>query len=335
MAMHTYAEMSSATMRSGFPTPPEPAFGAPNLFILNDLLQYVCKCVQPHKSTISKKMNLLYVMVDPGLCTHYSAGKAYPDDDYPFPDDVNEVPDFMACNNDNNHATAKITHTILLKTRNDVINMNTALIDTLLGLIPMSFKLLFEQEWMMDPNTVFCQCFDWFVNKYGRASAKDSETNLTAMAANLHPSMGFEVLTSHLFCGVTFASLSGHPITDEDTVGIFTEEYKTWTNAINFAAFELFWENAVRIAVFTSIPVSQHGYGMAACNPSRMRCPILARIRRDPRIATIQHGQHHGNPRATPNALPSCWQWPAPLRHHQLPTAPTWQTWPWTATWWQ
>jgi hypothetical protein len=41
-----------------------------------------------------------------------------------------------------------------------------------------------------------------------------------AMVANWHPSMGVEVLTLRLFRGVTFASLSGHPITDKDTVDI-------------------------------------------------------------------------------------------------------------------
>ena len=58
------------------------------------------------------------------------------------------------------------------------------------------------------------------------------------MAADWHPSMGFEVLTSRLFRGVTFASLSGHPIADKDTVdigvrvlnrtGLFGKEYKAW-----------------------------------------------------------------------------------------------------------
>jgi hypothetical protein len=52
-------------------------------------------------------MNLLYVAVDPGLYTHYSAGEAYPTNDYPFPANVDEVPDFSACNNDNNCATEK------------------------------------------------------------------------------------------------------------------------------------------------------------------------------------------------------------------------------------
>ena len=176
--------------------------------------------------------------MDPGLYTHYSADEVYPGDDYPSPNDIDEVPDFCARNNNNDCATAKITHTILLKTRNDVVNMNAALIDTLLGLIPTAFKLLYEQEKMMDPNAVFRLCFDWFVTKYGHTSAKDCEANHTEMAADWHPSMGFEVLTSRLFCGVTFASLSGHPITDKDTVdigvrvfnctGLFAKEYKTW-----------------------------------------------------------------------------------------------------------
>ena len=277
MVMHTYAETSSAIIRAEFPTPPEPTVGAPNLLVLNDLLQYICKCAQTHKSTISKKMNnLLYVAVDPGLYTHYSAGEAYPTMDYPFPANVDEVPDFRECNNDNDRATAKMTHAILLKTSNDVINMNAAFIDTLLSL-----KLLYEQERMMDPNAVFRQCFDWFVTKYGRTSAKDRETNRTAMAADWHPSMGFEVLTSRLFRGGTFTSLSGHPITNKDTVdigvhvlnrtGLFAKECKTWilggdnaNKAIDFAAFKSFWENAVQIAAFTAVPASQLGYGMAA-----------------------------------------------------------------------
>jgi hypothetical protein len=283
MSVHSYAKTSSATMRAGFPTLPELRLGTPNLFILNDLLQYISKCAQTHKSTISKKMNQLYVAVDPALYTHYLAGKAYPTNQYPFPHDVDEVPNFTTCNNDNNRAAAKIMHAIALKTQNDVVNMNTALIDTLLSLIPTAFKILYKQEQMMDPKTVFRQCFDWFVVKYRCTLAEDCNTNRTAMAADWHPSMGFEVLTLRLFCGITFASLSRHPITNNDTVnigvhvhnctGLFAKEYKAWilcgdnaSKANNFAAFKSFWENAVQIAAFTSVPASQHGYGMAATN---------------------------------------------------------------------
>jgi hypothetical protein len=98
--------------------------------------------------------------VDPTLYTNYSAGKAYPAQQYPFPNDVDEVPNFTTCDDDNDRAAAKITHAIALKTQNGVVNMNTALINTLLSLIPMAFKILYELEQMVDPNAVFCQCFD-------------------------------------------------------------------------------------------------------------------------------------------------------------------------------
>jgi hypothetical protein len=143
----------------------ELTLGVPNLFILIDLLQYIYKCAQMHKSTISKKINLLYVAVDPSLYTHYSASKAYPQDMYPFPDNVDEVPNFTACTNNSKRATAKILHTINLKTHN-VINMNAVLIDTLLSLISSAFKLLYEHERMLNPN------YYWFVINYGRTLAK-------------------------------------------------------------------------------------------------------------------------------------------------------------------
>jgi hypothetical protein len=51
----------------------------------------------------------------------------------PIPGNVDEVPDFTACTNDNGCPAAKILHAILLKTRNNAINMNAVLIDTLLS----------------------------------------------------------------------------------------------------------------------------------------------------------------------------------------------------------
>ncbi len=103
------------------------------------------------------------------------------------------------------------------------------------------------------------------------------------MVADWHPSIGFEVLTLHLFRGVTFASLSGHSIADKDMVdigvrvlncrGLLLKEFKTWilcgddaSKTNDFVLFKSFWENPVQIAAFTTVPASQHGYGMATTN---------------------------------------------------------------------
>jgi hypothetical protein len=94
------------------------------------------------------------------------------------------MPNFVACNNENEHAAAKITHTILLKMRKNAFNMNATLIDTLLSLIPTAFKLPYKKECMMNlnPNIVFLQCFDWFIIKYGHTSAEVCKTNWMAIA---------------------------------------------------------------------------------------------------------------------------------------------------------
>ena len=124
------------------------------------------------------------MVVDPSLYTNYSAGEGYPQDMYPFSDSVDEVLNFTAFTNKKECAAAKILHKILLKMHNNCINMNVALINTLHSLIPMAFKLLYEQERMMNPNAVFRQCFDWFKIKYGRTLAEDCKINWMAMAAN-------------------------------------------------------------------------------------------------------------------------------------------------------
>ncbi len=77
----SYVETLATTMRLAFPTPPELSLGTPNFFVLNNLLQYLCKCAQKHKSPISKKMYLLYLAIDSTLYDHYSGSKAYPNVD--------------------------------------------------------------------------------------------------------------------------------------------------------------------------------------------------------------------------------------------------------------
>ncbi len=244
-------------MSAAFPAPPEATLGTPTLFVLNDLLQYMCKCAQTHKSTISKKMNLLYVAVNPDLYKHYAGNKAYPVGCYPFPANVPNVPDYAGSINLNDCAARKCTHGMALKKCNDVVNMNAVLINAFLDLIPIAFKQAYKQKRMEDPNTIFREMFDWFVFKYGRTSAEDRKANRTVMASEWHPSMSFELLAARLFRGATFANLAKYPINNDNIVdigirilhqtGLFSEEYKTWilrgNDAMkmnNFTAFRAF-----------------------------------------------------------------------------------------------
>jgi hypothetical protein len=151
----TYIETPAATMCSAFPKLPDPSLGTPNLFVLNDLLQYMCKCAQTHKLPISKKMILLYVAIDDTLYAHYAGGEAYPDDNYPFPNEFADVPDYTGAVDANACAAIKTTHTMAQKRCKDVINMNTVLIVAFLDLIPVVFKQSYKQIRMENPNSVF------------------------------------------------------------------------------------------------------------------------------------------------------------------------------------
>jgi hypothetical protein len=153
-----YIETPAATMGSAFPKLPDPSLGTPNLFVLNDLLQYMCKCAQTHKSPISKKMNLLYVTIDDTLYAHYAGGEAYPNDNYPFPDKPADVPDYTGAINANARAAIKTTHDMAQTRRNDVINMNTALIDAFLDLIPWRLSNLTSRSAWKTPTWCSARC---------------------------------------------------------------------------------------------------------------------------------------------------------------------------------
>ena len=104
------------------------------------------------------------------------------------------APDYTGCTNTNNQANIKVTHGMALKQRNDVVNMNTALIDAFLDLVPVAFIQSNKQIWMENPNSsVFREMFDWFVMKYSRTSTKDRKTNCIAMVMEWHPMMGLKL----------------------------------------------------------------------------------------------------------------------------------------------
>jgi hypothetical protein len=151
----SYAETPAATMHLAFPTPPKLGLGTPNLFVLNNLLQYLCKGAHTYKSPISKKMNFLCIVIDPTLYGHYSGSEAYPDADYPFPLKVMDVPNYSGCADTNDCTNLKVTHGTALKQCNNIINMNSAFINAFLDLVLVAFKQSYEQIQIENPNSIF------------------------------------------------------------------------------------------------------------------------------------------------------------------------------------
>ncbi len=102
------------------------------------------------------------------------------------------------------------------------------------------------------------------------------------MAADWHPSDGFEPLTTRLFIGASYASAARYSIRDRDVIdiglrvikrcGMYSEEYKGWIARKNeqppivetIDSFKECWADAIALVNQTAVPAAQHGYGMAA-----------------------------------------------------------------------
>ena len=133
--MSALSETSLTNMKASFPAAPDPIQGIPTLASLINLMLHICQCLQTQKTPASATMNMLFYAVSPGLYSFFKQD-AYPADYFPFPDEVDSVLDFSACNLDNEHETLKATNTRDQKTRADIFKMNATLSDVFLANLP-------------------------------------------------------------------------------------------------------------------------------------------------------------------------------------------------------
>ena len=90
--------------------------------------------------------------------------------------------------------------------------MNAALSNVFLANLPKAICQAYKPICMKQPNTVFLHVFNWFIKKYGKTTTKDCEDNRQQMAANWHPSDGFEPLATRLFIITSYRSAACYPI---------------------------------------------------------------------------------------------------------------------------
>ncbi len=107
--MSTLSETSLTSMKAAFPAALDPIQGIPTLATLINLMLHICRCLQTQKTPASATMNMLFCAASPGLYSFFTQ-EAYPADYFLFPDEVDAVPDFSACNSDNERETLKATN---------------------------------------------------------------------------------------------------------------------------------------------------------------------------------------------------------------------------------
>ncbi len=171
-------------------------------------------------------------------CNVYAflTSEAYPDAFVPFLPKAPNVPDFTECMDENNRATVRATHVHAKKTRADIVTMNTTLADIFLEAMLEQVRASFQQRRLREPNIIFVDHFLWFVNQYGKTTAKDCKANWQCMAAGWHPADGFNALILCLFTGAAYTSSAGYKMNNGDVINIglhlikqcsmYAEEYK-------------------------------------------------------------------------------------------------------------
>jgi hypothetical protein len=283
--MSALIETSLTSMKTAFPTAPNPVQGILMLQSLIELMLHMCRCAQTHKTPASKDMNMLFCAAAPDLYAFFTK-EAYLREFFPFPKEVEELPDFKNCMDDNQRETLKSTHALAKKTRADIVTMNAALLDVFLANPPKLIRDGYNPICMGLPNTVFLHMFDWFIKKYGVMMAEEREENQQQMAANWQPTNSFEQLIMRLFLGMSYASAARYPMEECNIIniglrvikccGMYAEEYKVWIGIKNAGQlvlpcvkqtldyFKGFWSNAITLINQTGVPALQHGYGMAA-----------------------------------------------------------------------
>jgi hypothetical protein len=174
--MSALTETSLMSMKTAFPTAPEPVQGIPTRQSLIELMLHMCWCAQTHKTPASKDMNMLFCAAATDLYAFFTK-EAYPKEFFPFPKEVEEVPDFKNCTDDNQREMLKSMHALVKKTRADIVTMNADLSDVFLANLPKLIRDGYNPIRMGSPNTVFLHMFDWFIKKYGIMMAEEREEN--------------------------------------------------------------------------------------------------------------------------------------------------------------
>ncbi len=206
-------------MKVGFPLALEPIQGIPTLQSLIELLSQPCCCTQMQRSPASATMNLLFCAAPPDVYAFLTA-EAYPAAFAHFLPIVPDVPNYTACTNENKRATVKAMHRIDKKTRVDILTMNTALANVFLEALSLQVRTSFQQWQLCKLNIVFINMIVWFIFHYGKTKAEDFKANRQCMAADWHPTNGFDTLVLCLFTSVAFAGCTNFTMADCNIVDI-------------------------------------------------------------------------------------------------------------------
>ena len=117
-------------------------------------------------------------------------------------------------------------------------NMNKALTERFITLLPCHHQLGYQAILACNPNRPFKETFDYFFAEFGMQDEVEIEDNKDEMKKAWSPNKGFQVLKQRIQDGLTYTAFAGKPIGADDTLNmmmvvlartkLLASEYRDW-----------------------------------------------------------------------------------------------------------
>ena len=275
--MSIYSPKSKADMMAGFPMSPGAIVGKPSARTLFDVLLHLIACSQSHRVEGNNGLNLLHIAVTGQMYQHFlPLGGAGMEPNRAV--DPGDTPVHAQGGDAAQRSNEKLAWERGKHVYAEENNMEAALIERLLQLIPDNYKKDFLSAYQREPNMTFQRAFRWFYNRYGEANETDREENRKAMDFEWSIADDFPVIADRIDAASRFGTYADAPIPDQDLVdagcrillrsGQFANEYTEWIgrapNDKTWAHFKEFWPEKVSLKQRTANAARNFGFGGAA-----------------------------------------------------------------------
>ena len=273
---NSHHTISKEAMVTGFPAKIPSVEGEICVKELLRIFLHLVKCAQS-TPTAYHELNFLFLVVPEQIWCVYSSG-TYPT----TPTQPSTNPPYVNTTNGLQNQVIKDDWSVAKKYYEEDQNMNKALTERFLALIPNEYSMEYAEVLTRDPNRKFVATFVHFYSEFGQEDEVEIEANKDEMKAPWHPREGFQVLKRRVTDGMLFASFAGKPISNEDALNMvmvvitrtrmFPAAYQEWhsrpaNQKTIYDAFT-FWKEKVRIMKKYDKVAGSMGrgeeYGMAA-----------------------------------------------------------------------
>ena len=272
---NSHQTISKEAMLAGFPSAVPAITGEISPMELLRLFRHLIECAQS-TTTAYHELNFLFLVVPPSVWPVYSNGPR------PTPPQRPGTNPAYVQGNAIQNQMIKDNWAVCKKYYEEDQNMNKALTERFLDLVPAAQRQGYKDILIGDPNRRFEDTFAYFYDNYGQEDEIEIENNKDKMKADWHPRDGFEVLKQRIKDGMMYAAFSNKPISSDDALNmmmvvitrtrLFSTQYQEWhakqpQEKTLMHAFE-FWGLKVRLLKKYDRVAGTMGrgeeYGMAA-----------------------------------------------------------------------